>query len=103
MLSEFYQSQFAPVTIADQDKLDKGILAQWHRDRQQYEQLQESIRANLAKTYPAHNATLRRIEHILPSEYQILVDRWKLTDPRLYVELSEGDTSVAPVESPPQP
>ena len=103
MLSEFYQTQFAPVALADQDKLDKDILSQWKRDRQQYEQLQESIRVNLAQTYPARTATLRRIEHILPSEYQILVDRWKLTDPRLYVELSEGEAPAAPAESLPQP
>jgi hypothetical protein len=105
MFSEFYQSQFAPVTLADRDQLDKNVLAQWQSDREQYEQLQASIRANLAQRYPARQATLRRIEHILPSEYQVLVDRWKLTDPRLYVELSEGGVPAipAPAESLPKP
>ncbi len=102
MLSEFYQSQFVPATLADQDKLDKDTLTEWTRDRQQYERLQESIRVNLSQTYPDQKTTLRRIEHILPSEYQILVDRWKLTDPRLYVELSEGDVTAAPIESLPK-
>jgi hypothetical protein len=101
MLSEFYQTQFAPATLADQDKLDKETLTQWKQDREQYEQLQASIRANLAQGNSDQKVTLRRIEHILPSEYQILVDRWKLTDPRLYVELSEGDAIMpAPAPSP---
>jgi hypothetical protein len=101
MLSEFYNTQFAPATLAEQDKLDQDTLSQWKQDREQYEQLQASIRTNLAKDNPDHQATLRRIEHILPSEYQILVERWKLTDPRLYVELSEGD-APAPTQVPPE-
>ena len=104
MLSEFYQTQFAPATLTDQDKLAKDILEQWNQDRQQFVQLQESIKANLTKNYADHQITLRRIEHILPSEYQVLVDRWKLTDPRLYAELSEGEVpSVVPTESLPTP
>lgn len=103
MLSEFYQTQFAPVSIAEQEKLEPAILETWKQDRQLYEQLQKSIQANLAQAYPDHTATLRRIEHALPSEVQILVDRWKLTDSRLYLELSEGNLPMPPQESMPKP
>lgn len=103
MLSEFYQTQFAPVSIAEQEKLEPAILETWKQDRQLYEQLQTSIQSNLAQAYPDHTIALRRIEHALPSEVQILVDRWRLTDPRLYLELSEGNLPTPPQESMPKP
>jgi len=103
MLSEFYQTQFAPLSLTEQDKLAPAILETWKQDRQLYEQLQKSIQANLAQAYPDQVATLRRIEHALPSEVQILVERWKLTDPRLYLELSEGDAPATTPESMPKP
>lgn len=103
MLSEFYHTQFAPATLADQEKLDPNVLAQWKHDRQLYEQLQKSIKLNLEQRYPEHTSTLRRIEHALPSEYQVLVDHWKLTDPRLYLELLEGERPAPMLESMPKP
>ncbi len=103
MLSEFYHAQFAPAVLAEQEKLDAGIRDQWQQDRHLYEQLQKSIQTNLAQAYPNCTVSLRRIEHALPSEYQVLVERWKLTDPRLYVELLEGDTPMTSPESLPKP
>jgi hypothetical protein len=56
-----------------------------------YQKLQASIEGNLLRTKPDESLQLRRIEHALPSEYQVLGEGWKLTDPRLYLELSEGE------------
>lgn len=103
MLSEFFHTQFAPMSLAEQDKLAPAILETWKQDRQLYEQLQKSVRTNLAQAYPDQVPTLRRIEHALPSEVQILVERWKLTDPRLYLELAEGDAAATTPESMPKP
>ncbi|MDZ4848892.1 MAG: hypothetical protein SGI77_06335 [Pirellulaceae bacterium] len=96
MLSEFYHTHFAPATLAEQSKLDTAIVEQWKQDRRMYEQLQKSILANLEGKHLNHEISLRRVEHALPSEYQIFVDRWKMTDPRLYLVLPEGDASASP-------
>lgn len=96
MLSEFYHTQFAPATLAEQAKLDTAIVEQWKQDRQMYEQLQNSIVKNLEGKHANHKITLRRVEHALPSEYQIFEERWKLTDPRLFLVLPEGDAPASP-------
>jgi hypothetical protein len=103
MLSEFYQTQFAPASLADAAQLEANVLERWKEDRRRYTQLQDSIRENLSMKYPDHTIIMRRIEHGLPSEYQILVDGWKLTDLRLYVELAEGEPPTGIQEKLPPP
>lgn len=92
MLSEFYQTLFAPAKLSETDLQEPGLRERWEFDRRLYEQLQASIRQRLVETYKAEDIELRRVEHALPSRQQILGDGWKLTDPRLYLELSEGDS-----------
>lgn len=94
MLSEFYNTLFAPtelenVTESDQ-RIAQRITDQWREDRRIYESLQDCLKQNLISKYPEHSVALKRIQHELPNPRTIFVDRWKLTDPRLYNELLEG-------------
>ncbi len=91
MLSEFYNTLFAPVTLSESELNEPGLKERWQLDRDLYESLQSSIKTRLLNSYEAESIKLRRIEHELPSELQVLGDGWKLNDPRLYLELPEGE------------
>jgi hypothetical protein len=91
MLAEFYHNLFAPKALADLEQLEPALRTRWEEDLRLYQKLQASIEGNLLRTKPEQKLQLRRIEHALPSEYQVLGEGWKLTDPRLYLELPEGE------------
>jgi hypothetical protein len=91
MLSEFYQTLFAPASLSEEELRDLALKDRWQFDRDLYESLQASISKRLRNTYEAESIKLRRIEHELPSQLRVLGDGWKLTDPRLYLELEEGE------------
>lgn len=99
MLSEFYNTLFAPTELEDPASLGPEVITQWREDRKVYELLQESIKANLSQKYPVNRIVLKRIQHELPNPRLVFRDRWKLTDPRLYGELLEGPVQD-PVEDP---
>jgi len=94
MLSEFYNTLFAPTDLENVAESDQRIVQritdQWREDRRIYESLQDCLKQNLLSKYPEHSVVLKRIQHELPNPRTIFVDRWKLTDPRLYNELLEG-------------
>jgi hypothetical protein len=99
MLSEFYNTLFAPTELENVAELDQRIIDQWREDRRIYESLQDCLKQNLLSKYPEHSVALKRIQHELPNPRTVFVDRWKLTDPRLYNELLEGpvkDVSSGP-------
>jgi hypothetical protein len=91
MLSEFYHTLFAPVALSEAELNEPGLKERWQVDRAVYESLQSSITNRLQKSHQAESIKLRRIEHELPSELQVLGDGWKLNDPRLYLILPEGE------------
>ncbi len=91
MLSEFYHTLFAPASLSDDELRDLSLKERWQFDRNLYESLQASITKRLSDTYEAESIKLRRVEHELPSQLRVFGDGWKLTDPRLYLELREGE------------
>jgi hypothetical protein len=97
MMSEFYNNMFVPPEAPIEARQRPETLAQWQGERDRYVMIQESITKNLMRKFPEHTVQLKRIEHYQPSEYQYFQERWKLTDPRLYVELPES----FPQEEPP--
>lgn len=103
MLSEFHHTLFAPTELEDSTTIDARIMSQWREDRRTYESLQESIRNNLATKHPGYRIVLKRIQHDLPSPRLYFVDRWKLTDPRLYGELIEGPAQAPDATQPSKP
>lgn len=90
MLTEFYHTLFAPASLEGEAALDQQLLERWRADRDLYERLQASIRNNISKQHADRTVKLRRIEHALPTEEQVLQNGWSLTDPRLYSEIPEG-------------
>jgi len=103
MLSEFYHTLFAPTELENITEIDPRVVQQWRDDRRIYESLQDCIKQNLINKHPSHNVVLKRIQHELPNPRTVLVDRWKLTDPRLYNELLEGPVKEVAKESESQP
>ncbi len=90
MLTEFYNTLFAPAALEGEAALDRQIVARWRSDRALYESLQDSIRKSLSSSNQDRTVHLRRVEHALPTTEQVLEERWQLTDPRLYSEIPEG-------------
>jgi hypothetical protein len=90
MLSEFYHTLFAPTELENVTEIDPRVVNRWRDDRRIYESLQDCLKQNLISKHPSHRVVLKRIQHELPNSRTVLVDRWKLTDPRLYNELLEG-------------
>jgi hypothetical protein len=97
MMSEFYNNMFVPPEAPIEARQSPETIAQWQGERDRYVMIQKSIRKNLKRKYPNHEVQLRRIEHYQPSEYQYFNERWKLTDPRLYVELPESFPTEAAI------
>ncbi len=95
MLSEFYNTLFAPTELENAADIDQRIVDQWRDDRRIYESLQDCLKKNLISKHPDHEVVLKRIQHELPNPRTVFVDRWKLTDPRLYNELLEGPVKEA--------
>jgi hypothetical protein len=100
MLSEFYNSRFAPKHITEELRKDESFVAQWTFDRALYDQIQNSIIQSLSFKTGSPNIELRRIERLLPDRQQILGDRWPLDDPRLTETLPESMPSPASKASP---
>jgi hypothetical protein len=90
MLSEFYQTLFAPVRLTEDELNEPGVRERWEQDRKLYSALQDSIVNRLKSAYSVDEVELSRIEHALPSPMHVLNEGWKLEDPRLYTKLLES-------------
>ncbi len=101
MLSEFYNTISVPTDPPPEVTRDEGLQARWRSDLARYRSIQDSMTRHLQSIYPESRVQLRRIEHQLPSDFQVLREGWKLDDPRLYQTLpetiaSQESTSPAP-------
>ncbi len=105
MLSEFYQNSHTWTDQPLEAKLDPKIDAEWRQELSRYQQLQRSVIKHLQSVHPQQSIVLKRIEHQLPNDYRVLVERWRLHDPRLYEVMPEslaerdGPTSNPPVST----
>jgi hypothetical protein len=101
MLSEFYNSRFAPRHVTDELRKDQEFMARWTFDRDLYEQIQASIIKSLKHSRHVDYVELHRVERALPDSFQVLKDGWKLNDPRLLETLPE--TMLEPTLEPAPP
>lgn len=90
MLSEFYNNTHAWIDQPYEATKDPQIDLEWRSDLARYLRLQHSMLDHLRAQYPESTLELRRIEHQLPNDYRVLVEKWRLDDPRLYETLPES-------------
>lgn len=90
MLSEFYHNSHAWTDQPIEAKENPVIDREWRGELNRYLQIQGSIVKHLKSRYRSSDVSLRRIEHQLPSEVQVLQQGWKLTDKRLYDVVPES-------------
>ena len=90
MLSEFYNSRFAPARITEELKKDPEFLARWTFDRDLYSQIQTSLVHSLQTSRGLQDLELRRVERELPDPARVLIDGWALNDPRFTIVLPES-------------
>ena len=78
------------------------LLPAWRDERRRYETVRRSMTRHVVERFGAENAVIDRVEHRLPSDHEVLVQRIPLNDPSLYVTLTdeppEGESpdAVAP-------
>lgn len=103
MLSEFYNSSFAPTALDPQDMTDRMFVARWEEDRRFYRTLQRSISKSIQsqmntrgddriETWPE----LVRLERPLPGPQEVLSGAKRLGDSRDLIVLPEGPESPSP-------
>lgn len=83
MLSEFYNSRYAPKQVTEELKKDPAFMEQWTFDRALYDQIQSSITKSLRHSTGATKVELRRVERLIPEVEQVLREGWGIDDPRL--------------------
>ena len=101
MLSEFYNSRYAPRQVTEELKKDPEFMARWTFDNDLYLQIQTSMTKSLKHSTGATQVDLRRLERLLPDPQQILREGLALTDPRFLVLLPES--MIEPIPKAPDP
>jgi hypothetical protein len=101
MLSEFYNSSFAPFELPEEDLADLLFVDRWKQDRQFYTQLTGSIAHALAHRWKAESVELMRLERALPLPEKFLREGGRLDDPRGLERLPE--TLLTDIEPPRMP
>jgi hypothetical protein len=104
MAENLHQLWAPPLTPEASNELDAQLVKDWQRDRQRFESVRDSIRNHLAKRYNASQVSVVRIEHRLPSDDEVLRQRIRLNDRRLYMTLPDTpleSPSTADTEEPP--
>ncbi|MCO6456879.1 MAG: hypothetical protein J5I93_16395 [Pirellulaceae bacterium] len=89
MLSESLNGRFAPPEPPPEIVGDPVAMAAWQRARRQYEALRDSYANHLRKQYGAARVELTRVEHRLPTTYEVIEQGMRLDDPSLYLDLPD--------------
>ncbi len=90
MLSEFLHQLHVPPVQPRIAEDDPAILAEWREARGRYEMIRDSMTRHLVARYAADAAFIDRVEHRLPSDFEVLTERLPLNDPSLYVVLPDA-------------
>lgn len=100
MAENLHQLWAPPLDPQIAGDIDPGLLSDWRADRQRFEMVRDSMIDHVAHRYGATDVTVDRLEHRLPSDDEVLRQRMRLNDRRLYIRLPdaavpEGDNSAA--------
>jgi hypothetical protein len=90
MLSEFYYSRYAPVTITEDLQRDREFVDRWKSDRRLYTTIQDSVVLYAKQKTGKPFVKLERLERELPSPVQVHQERLRLSEPRFLRALSES-------------
>ena len=101
MLSETLNTNFVPSQPPPVVANDPEMLALWTKDRNIYFELRKSFENRLKTQYSGSSVELRRVEHRPPDWFEVFVQKYSLTDERLYQVLPE-ELPIA-VSNPVQP
>jgi hypothetical protein len=96
MLAESLNGRFVPPEPPEEIRRDPMRLAGWRMGREQYEGLLRSYARHLQQQYGASSVTLTRVEHRLPTTYEVMEQGMRLDDPSLYLDLPEDISTGAP-------
>ncbi len=92
MIAEALNAGFAASEPSAEIREQPSQMESWRRRRALYERRCGAIQEHLKQRFGAADVTLARVEHRPPSPYEFLVERVRLTDPRLYRDLPEDAT-----------
>jgi hypothetical protein len=96
MLSEFYNGISVPSVPPPELQQDGQWMARWRSDLDRYQSVRASLIQHWEGKYPDSRVQLGRIRHLLPSSDEVLLEGKPITDPSLYVPLSEDATEALP-------
>lgn len=85
----------------NRDAEQQRLFENWTRDRLRFESMRDSMAKHLAERFNAEDVRIQRIEHRLPSDTEVLVDRMRLNDRRFYLYLPDAapEQPVAPMDA----
>jgi hypothetical protein len=89
MIAEALNAGFTAPQPSAEVQEQPGQVESWRRRREVYERRFAAIQEHLKLRYNAKEVKLTRVEHRPPSPYEFLVERVRLSDPRLYQDLPE--------------
>jgi hypothetical protein len=94
MLAEFLnQLHVPPVDAAVAKQMPETEVNEWAEGRKRYEMVRQSMENHLKARYGATEASIERMEHILPGSTEVLEQGLPINDPRFYVILPDAPPS----------
>lgn len=89
MLAEFLNQLHVPPVPTSEFNMNPRVELDWRRSRLRYEMILGSMEDHLRTRYQASSVEIRRLEHLLPSSDQVLIEKIPLQDPRFYIVLPD--------------
>ncbi len=99
MLAEFLHQLHVPPFQAELAEGDPRLARDWRAERQLYESVRDSMSAHVSEKYGATAVRIERLEHRLPSDTEVFLQKLPLDSPTLYLTLP--DAPFGPVVKPP--
>ena len=96
MLAEFLHQLHVPPFDANVAAGDARFARDWQAERALFERVRGSMMQHLQAKYQAKSVEIRRLEHRLPSDEEVLVQRVPLNSPTLYITLPDAPLDAAP-------
>lgn len=89
MAENLHQLWAPPLDPQIAGDIDPGLLNDWQADRRRFEMVRDSMIDHVSHRYGATDVTVDRVEHRLPSDDEVLRQRMRLNDRRLYMLLPD--------------
>lgn len=90
MLSENLHQLWVPPVAPDLVAADQSLAQDWQAERNRFLAIRDSMAKHLTARYDAQSVTIDRVEHLLPSDEDVFIEKMRLNDRRLYVTLPDA-------------